>query len=684
MAISYASMLFAHSHEIRVFIILHFINRLINKLAPGTIPRIDAREDGVTKCTNMVKFLRASIDYGVAQIDLFPRDAFLSPTAENMMTVAATISAISQVPESPPQSRFNSKSPYSNATYKMMGTMSSPSLVQTASTPLPKRFSPPQGSMASSPPNASLNRMSPTPQGRNRTPEPSPMIPSPPPRSPLRLPSGSARASMASVGTESTHAYSSMFDNKSTRYGTIRTVNTEATSFIPSGVSSFTRSEANSILSSLQKGEAGAGPSIDPITPPTRRRSNDFRNSPDRISPMPIHPSLASAVEHDNNNINPTRTRRDRKSSEVAIDLGRVLETDETDRGMDRTVSAERRRAVQRLEARANGGGHSRMISPEKARPQYVLGKGRQVEDFEHVFNQPLLLDDDESLTKKQCPSPISVPRSRIDGVVATNGAEELRPLHPLPGRPTRRPSNRLRQRSTDILPPKDGLLNSDDAPSNRDSSTPSPPTSALARRRSSMTRPIPAQRGNSFVRNSTEERRPASPRQAATPSPSNVPFPGSTTNLHESAITMASSSTTIGKKPAVESRLDQSLTSNETLTPRSAIDLSSSPTRPAFPRMRRQSDFESGRNGGIDRQRPGSTDDPVGVHTRQINRRLRHESMVNLGGQESGHPDLKRLSSGSGLSSSAVRETLTMKEEGKPPVNYVRIIFYVHFDAYY
>lgn len=72
----------------------------------------------------------------------FSRDCFQDTSSDNMASVAKTIISLSQLVESPPTSRFNSKSPYGTNS-KMAGSMSSPNFIPHPA----KRVSPPQGSL---------------------------------------------------------------------------------------------------------------------------------------------------------------------------------------------------------------------------------------------------------------------------------------------------------------------------------------------------------------------------------------------------------------------------------------------------------------------------------------------------------------------------------------------------------
>ncbi|KAF8757706.1 Serine/Threonine protein kinase, catalytic domain [Rhizoctonia solani] len=132
--------------------------------------------------------------------------------------------------------------------------------------------------------------------------------PQPPSRSPDHMGSLSTFAKQrqsatsivtnSSLMTESTAAFSSLLDFRSGGYGTMRTTTTEATS-PSSGIPSFSRSEANEAAKAVMLADSPKA---------MRRRLSDIGNPyPDRSSPL----------------------RRDRRSSEAAVDLTRVNEESE-------------------------------------------------------------------------------------------------------------------------------------------------------------------------------------------------------------------------------------------------------------------------------------------------------------------------------------------------------------------
>ena len=73
----------------------------MNKLFPGTIARIDPREDGFVRTTNVTKFLAACSTAGLAADDLFDRDDLIEATGESLARVAKCVLALSRLAEFP-------------------------------------------------------------------------------------------------------------------------------------------------------------------------------------------------------------------------------------------------------------------------------------------------------------------------------------------------------------------------------------------------------------------------------------------------------------------------------------------------------------------------------------------------------------------------------------------------------
>lgn len=73
---------------------LMFHLRFMNKYRPNTIPRVDPREEGSKRVTNITKFLTACSSQGMPSDDLFYRDDLIDATPETLYRVARTIVAL--------------------------------------------------------------------------------------------------------------------------------------------------------------------------------------------------------------------------------------------------------------------------------------------------------------------------------------------------------------------------------------------------------------------------------------------------------------------------------------------------------------------------------------------------------------------------------------------------------------
>ncbi|EPQ56313.1 hypothetical protein GLOTRDRAFT_120867 [Gloeophyllum trabeum ATCC 11539] len=290
------------------------------------------------------------------------------------------------------------------------------------------------------------------------------------------------RQSLASSAVSDTTAFSSLLEvNRSNssgqnKFGTIRTVTTEATSFIPSDPPSFTRSEASGIAAALAEDNT------------VRKRTE-------------------------------SNGKRERRPSEVAvIDLSRVVEEAEeasasSGRKSDRSKSTSRRTddAVEERLPRT---------------PQIRLGKGKWPDDFMDAFHSPASptrssarsptseLDDRSGAT-----SPISIsPPRKLAYVGASRQNESVDSLPQFaPRRPTHRPRHSI---DAPVLLPKENLLRRDSSP---DSGLSSGSPRVMLRRSSTKTG---ANRNGMYVPRLDEPRSPtdADPR---------VPFPRTVSGEH-------------------------------------------------------------------------------------------------------------------------------------------------------
>ena len=634
-----------------VFVLIHFDRRrLLNKLRPHTIARADSREDGFIRTSNVTKFLASCSSQGVPSEDLFHRDDLIESTPESLARVARTVISVVKVVEFPVvdsskvltgQNKKTSgptdtqSGPYGYGTTSRAAS-SVPNLFQPSTspsgpaTPSRKRWSPPSPNLPtvrsaspssgdSSRTNAKIGNKNGRPtaiadQAKNFVP---PVLPGEPPpltpRSLLRAPSknkpankdgnvfsiskspnfspepisyvestaplvakssaqrsvpeADARQSMVSSTATDTSDYSSLLDfHKSNKFGTIRTMTTEATSFAPSDMPSYTRTEASSVAASLLSDEMG------------RKRG----------------------------------VGRERKPSEAAVvDLSRVAE--------ERPEDIASRPNSKAGPTSDKGKGHSDRTSDAPSPERIYLGKGKWPDDFPDVFQgrtppipikSPGRGNPDSSLSRH---SPISISPPKKLAIIGASRRNDS--LDSVPWRPAHRARHSV---ETAALAPKESLLRRDISPDGVSS-----PGSRVVLKRTSTNQ----RKGAHFQPTTTPESKNDEPP---------VPFPRSISGEN-------------GSPSPVPSSDGQPGSDND---------------RPRQYRGRFQSEIE-GMSSRM-RARPSSYDD-LGNKPR----RTRFESMVNLG-VGSSNASASDLLSRDSLDGSAVRQTLIVREEGKPPTHFV------------
>lgn len=627
---------------------------LVNKVVPETISRIDRREDGFKHTSNVTKFLAGCKTIGLRSDELFDRDDLLESTAEGLARVAKTILALSRISENltPDSSKVlqggssqAQNSPY-RATSDSRGATSTPnlSLAQRSTSPTlspggRRRRSPPQPSLptvrSDSPGEdgsdhssdgrtvhgAGAMRGTDTPDCGDADLDEVPPIITAPPRSPLRARPSIDRASVAdstraSVGdsvrvsfadsvtpspvtpirqsqassmTDSTMFSSLLEVQRSTssqnKFGTMRTMTTEATSIYPSNSPSLTRKEADDIATAL-------------------------------VDEMTLTRALESASR-------PSRERR--PSGTAGVDLTRVVE--EADESGSSSKGGRQREILPEASQDQD------LAKPQKAIP-IKLGKGKWPDDFLDAFrvqtSSSALDDDDFFVTPSHTPISSSPPRKlAIVGASRTSESVESLPQFP------RRPTHRARH-SVDIpgLLPKEMLL--------RDSSpdTGSPGRRVMLRRNSTKTA---LHRNGMYIPPPDELSRTPEDSDSMVPFPRTVSAENSTPPLDRPDALSCSASPASSKTSEA--------TANE---------------RPRQPRGRFQSEIDG--SSSRRKQRPESYDE-LGAKPR----RSRFESMINLGAASS-NASASDLLSRDSYEGSAVRQTLIVKEDGKPVTQFVSV----------
>lgn len=601
----------------------------MNKLRPGTIVRIDPREDGRTRTSNITRFLASCSQQGVPADELFLRDDLLESNPESLARVARTIISVVKVVESPvvdrskvlsgqgkkPSSSDTRSGPYGyGTTSRAASSVPNLSLVQRSASPTgptgrAKRWSPPSPGLPpvrSASPSERDSGTGSSRTGHSTHTQRDPTAPvhdgtDPPaitPRSPLRsqgrpvdegtarskspfseqitrtesaLSTGDhsvtesiARQSMASTATDTT-AYSSLLDYRNNsgphnKYGTIRTITTEATSDMPS----YTRTEASSVAATLSEELA-------------RKRGKE-------------------------------PGRRERRPSEAAVvDLSRVAEERPED------VASRPGSKVGTMVARPD----VKQEIPERLH----LGKGKWPEDFTDIFQSP----------SRSRPIPINIQRSH-EGSPSRHSPISVSPprklayvgLESASSHSPRRPTHRSRHSvETAGLAPKDPILRRDISPDGI-SLTPK----VVLRRSSTKTA---VQRNGSYLPRSTLDDSRASKEDIGP-----IAFP-------------------------------RSVSGDASPAPSSDGFTGVDNDKPRQPRGRFQSEIEGMSTSR--RARPTSYDE-LG----QRPHRARFESMINLG-VASSNASASDILSRDSLDGSLIRKTLVVREEGKPPTRFVSSI---------
>ena len=617
------------------------ICRLINKLRSVSIVRPDIREDGITRLSNMTKFLAACASYGLPEENLFHHDDLIEATGESLARVARTIIALFKFVETPAveRSKFiygqsqiqdSISGPYAHSGSSSRATASTPNLVQTPlsvsptpPSPVRRRYSPPSGlpPVRSDSPDSIQGTYTADDQDDENEDNllavkgyPRPPLMAPPPKSPLRARSvkhmddGSlftwaknaaspSRADLArpSIGdtsvTESVAdarirqsvassaisettmntEFSSILDfsrsrsnsNGHNKFGTIRTITTDATSEAPS----ISRTEGSAIADEL---------------------------------------SLKKGVERCG------KHHRDRRVSEgPVVDLSRVVE--------EADESASSSRGGARNKGKSKAAEQEKVVSVvSKPKPPAInLRQGKWPDDFMDAFpvHSPTRATNSKSPSPGQqdcsySSTPISVSPPRKHAIVEGNlRNESLEDLARLLRKPTHPPRHSL---DGPVLMPKESVLGRDGTPDGM------PLASGRIMLRRHSTKPGPSRRNNVYS--------PPDEDPHDSDSEPLVPFPE--TVLGES-----------GPYPGEAPIFDG---------------------KPRVPRGRFRSDIDFNARRFVS---PNSYDE-LGAGAR----RSRFESMINLGVASNNASDLLRDST----DSNALRQALILREDGKPPTHFV------------
>ena len=114
----------------------------MNKVRPGSITRVDKREDGVVRTSNVTKFLAScSSTLGLPSEDLFLRDDLIEGSYESLARVSRTILALIETSENAPfdRPRLQGRGPYGQSPGSSRAAQSTPNLARSVSPPSPFR-----------------------------------------------------------------------------------------------------------------------------------------------------------------------------------------------------------------------------------------------------------------------------------------------------------------------------------------------------------------------------------------------------------------------------------------------------------------------------------------------------------------------------------------------------------------
>jgi hypothetical protein len=605
--------------------------RLMNKLRQSSIVKPDPKDDGFVRQGNVTRFLAACSSYGLSNNDLFQRDDLVEATSESLARVAKTIITLIKFVDTPTpdrsrifgQKQSTSSGPYSPGVASRSASSSSPNLFSqrtispSPSSPSRKRFNPSElpAVRADSPDETggditpSANTQERRHVGDNdRAVQDSPRI-MPPPKSPLRTRSSRTNSNEESgyglftrpVNT-SFEARASIADSTRASFGdgSIRESLNDSPTVRQSFASATTDTTNTTMLSSLL--EVG------------RSTSSGVFNRFGTIRTMTTEATSEAPSRADDGSITTLDDgprKRDVYTNGSVVDLTRVVE--ETEDGGGSSIRGEGAHGKEKGKAKVP----SIEVVPEKVeRPQLSpairLGKGKWPDDFMEVMQSHnhrtiSISSRDQSSDPGHPSTPLSTSPPRKLAIVGANRRNEsAESVSQLP----RRPTTKARHSIDPVLIPKESRFRRDSSPD-----VPPSPSSRVVPRRHSSTKPaVPLLRTATLL-----------PKEASE-NDSLVPFPS-----------------------------------------RGASGDHSSDDKSESDRPRLRGRFQSDVGGTKRRPRPSSYDE-LGVRPRS-----RFESMVNLG-VGSSTASASDLMSNHSAEGSAVRKTITIKEDGKPPTHFVSL----------
>ncbi|KAG1767192.1 hypothetical protein EV702DRAFT_1050466 [Suillus placidus] len=631
--------------------------QLINKHRSGTITRIDHREDGFKHTSNITRFIAACSQHGVPSDDIFYRDDLIQATPETLCRVASTIVSLIKLFEDPGVGRAkvitgqgrkgatilaSRNDPYSPAISR--AASSTPNLLQRPvsptspsgsasrmrspherSPPLVRPDSPQSGTSAGTAKRVPIIDRSTTPASNSdhEIDEVPPITgPSPTHRSPFRAQSQTGLPDDSSISPlSSLQPLDIPFPQVSTSQVSSPSTAGYDADYPPRQSrtsSNLTDNTAFSSIFDIRRASSSNQNKFGTIrTFTTEATSCSEAPSFTRTEASSVAASMAEEMTRRRGGGEPTPRLRERRPSEPGVlDLVSLAEEEENS-ACGSSSNHHQRESLQP--------GEPPRERETEAQVRVRLGKGKWPDDFLDAFKAqasspsravPVATSSNRVDMPLTSSSPLSVsPTRKLSIVGSSHHNDSTEPT-------VRRPSHRSTH-SADVLMPKNSVLRLDASSDN------SPGSKVILRRQS--TRNGARRNGVYYPRNSTDD-----PGTAKDEDPHIVPFPRAVSGEHAARATPSPDSTARG-----------GVTNNQDV-----------------PRVRGrfQSDVEDHRARRC--SRPTSNDE-LGRP-----RRSRYESMVNLGvaSANANASDLLSRDSGDG---SAVRQTVIVKEEGKPATRF-------------
>ncbi|EIN05999.1 hypothetical protein PUNSTDRAFT_136796 [Punctularia strigosozonata HHB-11173 SS5] len=617
--------------------------QFMNKLRPGSLTNANAREDGLVRTTNITRFLAACTTYGVPPEDLFNRDDLLETTPESLARVARTIFALFNMTEhaTPDRSKFISggggkHTPY--GTNSSRGTASTPNLaLQRATSPPPNGKKQPLPTLDDSAFDSSSSEETARSADAYAR-EEDRLTPLPvPPRSPLRTRSTASKpipiperisvadSNRASVGD-------------SVRMSLAESAWADRQSMASSQATDLTEFSNLSLLQ-VQRSQSSGQNKFGTIRTVTTDATSFLPSEEHRETTAPSSPTDESRLE-----LRARRFSRERKPSETAVvDLTRVMEETEPSSSSEASKKKDR--------TRVPGAEHER--ERERLRAERIrLGKGKWPDDFIDAFGQlrsPMMpaseasgastplsssprkvsfINNMANRDSSPTPTPMSSSPPRKLAYVGSraNDSSESLSSQLLPRRPTHRARHSVD--APNVLLPKEIVYRE---------SSPDSASSRPGMLRRASTKTGGTRNGVYLPRSSLEQGRTPSQESETRRAEGGVPFPRALSN---------------------ERSIASGLGSDRSQAGGSALD------EHPVPRVRGR--FQSDIDSASARRKPR----PTSYEDQGAKGRTRFESMVNLG-VDSGKASASDMISKDSSDGGAVRQTLVVREDGKPSTSY-------------